>query len=87
MAETTRKLRVFDNEIEVVDVSFEAITERFNEYQLSDGSIIKTKAVATAIMRVSGQFTPDGDPVYIVVTSPATRVVSSPLKRPSAMGD
>jgi hypothetical protein len=87
MAETTRKLRIFDNDVEVVDVPFEAITERFNEYELGDGSIIKVKAVATAVMRVKEQFTPDGDPIYIVVTNATTKVVRSPLTRPSIQLD
>ena len=81
MSEQIRKLRVLGMEIDVVDVEFNPLEEHFNRYELSDGSVITMKAVATAVVRVHDQFTPDGDPIYLVFTSPATRVVSSPLKR------
>jgi hypothetical protein len=80
MSEKTRKLRVFDQDIDVVDVEFKPVVEHFNEYELGDGSLIKVKAVATSIMRIHNQFTTDGDPIYIVITSPATRVTKSGLK-------
>jgi hypothetical protein len=80
MSEQTRKLRVFEQEIEVVDVEFRPIAEHFNEYELGDGSVIKVKAVATSVMRVHNQFSPDGDPIYLVITSPATRVIKSGMK-------
>ena len=85
MSEQVRKLRVFEREIDVVDVDFEPEEEHFNRYKLSDGSVIKVKAVVTSIMRVHEQFSPDGDPIYLVYTSPATRVESTPL-RPDTTG-
>jgi hypothetical protein len=80
MSEKTRKLRVFEQEVDVVDVEFKPIVEHFNEYELGDGSSIRVKAVATSIMRIHNQFGADGDPIYIVITSPATRVIKSTLK-------
>jgi len=80
--ETIKKLTVLGKDIDVVEVSFEPKAEFFNEYQLGDGSVIKVKSVVTSVMRVHDQFTPDGSPIYFVFTSPATRVVSSPLGRP-----
>jgi len=83
MADKTRKLRVFDNDVDVVDVAFDPVAEYFNEYRLEDGSVIKVKAVATSIMRVHNQFTLEGTPVYIVITSPAVRVTASTLTPPA----
>ncbi len=80
--ETTKKLKIFGNEVDVVEVSFEAKTpEPFSEYVLGDGSVIKVKSVVTSVMRVHDQFAPDGTPIYLVFTSPATRVTSSPLTK------
>ena len=75
-----RKIKVFGKDVDVVEVPFEPIVEHFNEYKLEDGSVIKVKAVAVSVMRVDDQFMPDGSPVYIVLTSPAVKVMSSTLK-------
>ena len=40
--------------------------ERWNEYLLDDGTLIKMKPVATAVLRVEGKFDEDGNPVYLV---------------------
>jgi hypothetical protein len=83
MAEVKKKLPVFGFEVDVSEVPIVKATEEFNEYVLEDGSVLKVKSVATSIMRVEGQFLPDGKPVYIVVTSPAVRVDSAVLMKPA----
>lgn len=82
MAETKRKLPLFGLEIDVSDVPIVKAEEFFNQYVLEDGSVLRVKSVATAAFRVDGQSLPDGSPVYIVVTTPAVSVESSPLRRP-----
>jgi hypothetical protein len=79
MSGSKRKMPVFGHEVDVTDVSIKRASEHFNEYELDDGTVLSVKSVATSMMRVEGQFTPDGRPIYIVLTSPAVRVVSSPL--------
>jgi hypothetical protein len=81
MAEIKKKLPVFGLEVEVSDVPIVKAEERFNQYVLEDGSVLRVKSVATSMLRVEGQFLPDGSPIYIVVTSPAVNVESSPLKK------
>jgi hypothetical protein len=83
MAETKKKITVFGHEIDVADVPIVKAEERFNLYVLEDGSVLRVKSVATAMLRVEGQFLPDGNPIYIVVTSPAVSVESTPIKKES----
>jgi len=39
--------------------------ERWSEYMLSDGTKLRIKPVVAEIFYVKGQFTPEGDPVYL----------------------
>ena len=38
--------------------------ERWSEYRLADGTILRLKPVMIAIFRADGQLTPAGEPVY-----------------------
>jgi hypothetical protein len=84
MSEEKKRLPMFGKEIDVADVPIVRASEFFNEYELEDGSKVKVKNVATSILRVENQFTPDGKPVYLVISSPVLTVVSSKLGPPSA---
>ncbi len=57
---------------ETVDVT--QSSERWNEYLLDDGTILKVKLVLTNVYRVEGQYDADGNPVYILQS---TNVVST----------
>ena len=41
------------------------VCEEYNSYKLSDGSMIRMKAVVTNIIRTD-EFTPNGEPIYVV---------------------
>ncbi|MGD0694532.1 MAG: hypothetical protein ABSB82_06720 [Terriglobia bacterium] len=86
MPEHKKKLPLFGHEVEVADVPIKKASEYFNEYELEDGSVLRVKSVATSILRIEGQFTPEPDskPIYIVLTGPVVRVVSSKLAPQSA---
>jgi hypothetical protein len=81
MSETKKKLSVFGFQIDVSDVPIVKAEERFNNYVLEDGTVLRVKGVATSMMRVEGQYLPDGNPIYIAVISPAIAVDSSPMKK------
>jgi hypothetical protein len=53
-------------QVEAESVDFMTRKEDFNEYQLADGKIIKIKMVVTRIVRLVGEVTPDGIPVYLI---------------------
>jgi len=84
MPEEKKRIPLFGLEVDVADVPIKKATEYFNEYELEDGSVLKVKNVATSMLRIEGQFTPDGKPVYIVLTGPVVNVVSSTLAVPTA---
>ena len=48
--------------------------ERWNEYLLDDGTILKIKLVVTNVYRVEGQYDAEGNPLYVVQS---TNVVSA----------
>jgi hypothetical protein len=80
MAEQKRMMTILGQDMEVADVPIVSMNELPSEYELEDGSVLRVRNVATQILRVEGQFTPDGRPVYLVLTAPAVAVKSSTLK-------
>jgi hypothetical protein len=83
MPENKKKLSILGLQIDVSDVPIVKAQEYFNQYVLEDGTVLRVKSVATSMMRVEGQFLPDGSPIYIVLTSPAVSVESSLIKQES----
>jgi hypothetical protein len=78
MSEIKKTIKLLGHDINVVDVPIKSAIEFFNEYELEDGSKIKVKCSAASFVRVEGEFAPDGKPIYLVFTSPALNVLSSP---------
>jgi hypothetical protein len=57
--------------------------ERWSEYRLADGTILRLKPVMIAIFRADGQLTADGEPVYNMKSTLITDVrVSGTLIKP-----
>jgi hypothetical protein len=85
MPETKRILKLFGNDVTVTDVPIKlASNEDFADYELEDGSKVRVKFVASAFLRIDGEYTPDGRPVYLALSAPAVNVTSAPkeLLRP-----
>ena len=78
-----KTIKLFGHDIPVTDVPVVDAEERFIEYKLADGSILKVKNVATSVLRVDNEFLPDGSPVYLILSNPVVSVVSSPLNKKS----
>ncbi len=53
-------------QVEGKPVEFLARKEDFNEYQLTDGKILRIKMVVTRIIRLEAETAPDGSPVYLI---------------------
>jgi len=60
--------------VEVTEVGFRTSGEYWNEYLADDGTVIRLKAVVTEILRLDGQYDPEGNPAYIVKSSNVTSV-------------
>ena len=39
--------------------------EAWTEYELADGTVIRVKAVVLDVKKVIGQYSPEGDPIYV----------------------
>lgn len=65
------------------EVSVDESTEKWSEYKLSDGTVIRGKMTIIGATRIEGQFDPQGNPMYQMNMTPTLAIVSSPdnLKR------
>jgi hypothetical protein len=63
---------------EATEVQVEESTERWSEFQLQDGTILRAKATILSAARVDGQYDPLGNPMYHVNVAPVMTVVSVP---------
>lgn len=61
-------------EKDVTEVGFRSSGEHWNEYLLDDGSVIRLKLVATEVLRVDGEFDPEGNPAYFVKSTNVVNV-------------
>jgi len=78
MPEQRKTLALMGADVEVIDVPIKTSTEFFNEYTLEDGTVLKVKSSASSIVKVAGQTLPDGNPLFLVFTTPVVNVVSRP---------
>jgi hypothetical protein len=71
-----RKVKIVFNGQQVDAEAVEATqsSERWNEYLLDDGTILKLKVIVTNVYRVEGHYDAEGNPVYVVQS---TNVVSA----------
>jgi hypothetical protein len=53
-------------QVEGKPVEFLTRNEDFNEYQLTDGTILKIKMVVTRIIKLEEEKAPDGKPIYLI---------------------
>ena len=77
MSEKKIKIPLFGHDVDATEVPISKSAENFNEYTLADGSTIRLKVVATAIFRLEGQYTPEGDPIYLVKNGQVVTVVEA----------
>lgn len=66
--EMHKKVKIsFGNEqVEAVPVEINQASERWNEYLLEDGVVLKIKLVTTKVYRLEDRFDKEGNPVYFV---------------------
>ena len=53
-------------QVEGKSIDFLTRKEDFNEYQLTDGKILRIKMVVTRIIRLEEEKALDGNPVYLI---------------------
>ena len=77
MPEQKRTINVLGKDTEVVDVPIVKMHEPSNDYELEDGTVLRVRNAASAILRIEGQSNADGTPLYFVMTTPVVTVVST----------
>ena len=60
------KVQYHGREVEGESIDFLTRKEDFNEYQLTDGKVLRIKMVVTRIIRLVEEEAPDGNPVYLI---------------------
>ena len=71
--------------VEGLDISIIESTERFSEFFLEDGTVLRAKPLITTIIRSENEWDQDGNPVYhcknaIIIT---VKEIQATLKRKS----
>ena len=67
--------------VDGVDLTFKTKNEDWNEYEVSDGSVVRLKLVASNIVRIAGEYDNEGNPVYAIKSSNIMAVSSPPKLR------
>jgi hypothetical protein len=86
MAKEERKVTVPGPDgrpLQGIDMEIEESSDKWSEMKLHDGTRLRIKTVVTQVIRIDGVWDPEGNPAYIVKTSPVISILSAPdfLKR------
>lgn len=65
---------------EGTEVQVDELTERWSEFRLQDGTIMRVKATVISAIRVDGHYDPQGNPMYLTNVTPVLTVLSAPEK-------
>jgi hypothetical protein len=81
-----RKIKFGEHEVWALDVSFdpdaESGGEKWSHYNLHDGTTLKVKPIVAEVLRIEGQYAPNGDPIYTINAQMIVAAVSpDSLKR------
>ncbi len=60
------KVKYQGRQVEGESIDFLTRKEEFNEYQLTDGKVLRIKMVVTRIIRLEEEKAPDGNPIYLI---------------------
>lgn len=70
------KIQYAGREVEATPVEVNQAGEKWNEYLLEDGTVLKMKLILKKIMRVENEFDAEGNPVYVMQTTNVTSVTA-----------
>jgi len=87
MDERRRKVRLGDQEVDGLEMPFQNIAEHWNEYLLSDGSVVRLKSVVTEIVKLDNRYDSEGNPQYLVKSAQVISVSASERARKQNGGD
>ena len=85
MPEDKMKINFGGREVEASPVDVNQANEKWNEYLLEDGTVLKMKLVLKKVMKVDGEFDSEGNPVYVMQSTNVTSVTSPPKDSGSSL--
>lgn len=53
-------------------------SEKWSEFTLEDGSVLRVKASLSSVIRIDGEFDNEGNPAYVLKMQPQVAVISVP---------
>ena len=70
-------------DVDALEVRFKSNHEEWNEYTIDDGSVLRMKTIISEVLRLTDEYDPEGNPVYIVKSANMLAVKSPDhLKKP-----
>jgi hypothetical protein len=75
--EVKRKLFLLGRDVDVTEVPIIERHEVPAEYHLEDGTIVRFATVATAVLRLDGQYDMEGNPVYVIKNGNVVTVIQA----------
>lgn len=61
-------------QVQATPVDVNQSAEKWNEYLLEDGTVLKMKLVLKKVFRVDGEFDEEGNPVYVMQSTNVTSI-------------
>ena len=76
MSENKVSINFGGRQVDATPVDVNQSSERWNEYLLEDGTLLKMKLVLKKVLRVDGEFDTEGNPVYIMQSTNVSSITS-----------
>lgn len=82
MSEEKVTINLGGRQVEATAIEVNQSSERWNEYLLEDGTVLKMKLILKKVLRVDGEYDAEGNPIYIMQsTNVSTVTAPRPLKK------
>jgi hypothetical protein len=64
--------------VDGTEVQVEESTEKWSEFHLADGTLLRAKLRIVSAVRVDGQYDPQGNPMYAINMTPTMAIIEAP---------
>jgi hypothetical protein len=78
MAERKTKVTLGDRTLDGFEVPVDSSNEKWSEFKLEDGTLIRAKVNMVSAIRVDGEYDPAGNPLYALNMAPAIAIIETP---------
>lgn len=74
MANEKVTINMGGKQVQATPVDVNHSSEKWNEYLLEDGTVLKMKLVLKKVFKVDGEFDEEGNPVYVMQSTNVTSI-------------